>query len=174
MQNIRRRIEKLEILAAPLLRARQKRANGALEHLSVEDMELLISAFGADREGRMLTEFEAAARQAYVSALEEECWQARLRRPTGLERIPDTDVIYHAIIILTGRPLPSEGVQLVRAGWLAREQGRVPTEPQLAAMQIVESEWKRLYQLASGPSQAEPERLHPPEAPAEEGDQCRK
>ena len=64
-----------------------------------------MSAYGADREGRTLTEFESAARQAYVSALERECQRDRLRPPTRLKRLPElVDVIHRAsILVITGR-----------------------------------------------------------------------
>src|SRR5579862_698984 len=86
MQTLHKRIENLEKAAVPVLRARQRIAERALG--AVSDLESLISAFGADREGRSLTESESASRQAYGSAFEREFRQQLLRRPTESERIP--------------------------------------------------------------------------------------
>ena len=70
MQILNKRIQKLEKAAVPVLRAHRRIAEQALAEVS--DLESLISALGADREGRSLTESESASRQAYSSAFERE------------------------------------------------------------------------------------------------------
>jgi hypothetical protein len=66
--------------------------SNALEHLRFVDpeaVELLISAFGADRKGRPLTEAESVARQKYKEAVERECKWDKVRAPIGCERMID-------------------------------------------------------------------------------------
>jgi hypothetical protein len=108
----------------------------------------LISAFGADREGRSLTEAETASRQAYNSAFEQEFRQQLLRPPREFERIPGPDVIGYAMTMALGRCCCLEQLELASAGILAKQQGRAPTEAELDALQKANSEMAQLYQLA--------------------------
>src|SRR5206468_12754624 len=75
MKRLRKRIETMERSTMSIRRAHQAIAHRALEQLSLAHLDLLISGFGADREGRSLTELESAAREAYVSALQRQYHQ---------------------------------------------------------------------------------------------------
>src|SRR5579863_4476028 len=152
MQTLHKRIENLEKAAVPMLRARRRIAEKALDDVS--DLESLISAFGAEREGRSLTESESASRQAYGSGFEREFRQTLLRLPTQLERAPDAHVIDYAIITALSRRFELEELQLASSGMLAEQQGRVPTEAELEAIQQVNS-GTPLYQLAGFRSRTE-------------------
>ena len=155
MRNLIRRIEALEKSTSALRQARQAMADQALETLSLQDLELLISAFGGDREGRALTQGESAARQAYGSALESQSQRNRLRWPTRLERIPNLDTIHTAIIIVLGRHCSDEELELAVAGSRAQQQGRTPTERELVALQATAAQGQRLCHRAGFQSEAE-------------------
>src|ERR1035438_222192 len=68
--NLRRRIEALEKSVAATQRTENARVRGALGHLGQETLQALIRATVAAQEGRELRATEAAAVQAYFSALE--------------------------------------------------------------------------------------------------------
>lgn len=160
MKTLQRRIEKLEKSAAPLVRARHAIADQALQKLSHPELESLISAFGADRAGRRLTELESASRQVYCSALEAAYRREQLRPPTSLERIPSPNVILQAIIDMSGHCVTYDQLELARAALDADRLGGVPTESELAAAHAFASVLGRLYQLTGVRSQEEFRRFY--------------
>src|SRR5262249_1524245 len=85
MRSLHRRIAVLERSAAVQHQHDEPIVKQVLHKLSPQEMELLILASVADREGRALTELEWAARQAYRLALLQECVVAGRRPTEGLE-----------------------------------------------------------------------------------------
>jgi hypothetical protein len=145
MGNIRRRLEALEKVSSARRDAGQAIANNALVALGSEEVELLISAWGAERAGRELTERESAARQAYTQALRREDQWTRLVPATRSEHC---SYIRHAILITVARRCSLEKLELVRSAWCATQQGDQPTEQESAAVQMYVSEMERLCHLA--------------------------
>jgi hypothetical protein len=152
MGNIHRRLEALEKVSSARLDAGQAIANNVLERLGSEEVELLISAFGAERAGHELTECESAARHAYTQALRREYQSARLLPATRFEHC---SYIPHAILITVARRCSLERLELARSAWCATEQGGQPSEQESAALQMYVSEMERLCHLAGFESTAE-------------------
>ena len=103
--------------------------------MSLESLELLIGAFGADREGRPLNNAQRVARQTYASELEKECGEAKAPLPTSVERIPDIETIYRAIVIGLTKQFAGEHMELVDSGVQAEHRGCEPNENESAAIQ---------------------------------------
>lgn len=116
-----------------------------LHKLSPQEMELLILASVADREGRALTELEWAARQAYRLALLQECVVAGRRPTEGLE----APSALHQILVSAhlGR-LSREDLVLVSSGLQAQQEGRPVSTSEAAALQTFQCEWERLIEMA--------------------------
>jgi hypothetical protein len=103
--------------------------------MSLESLELLIVAFGADREGRPLNDAELLARQTYASEFEKECRRARVPLPALFERIPDIETIHRAIVIGLTKRFAGEQMELVTSGLEAERRECEPTESEAAAIQ---------------------------------------
>ena len=156
MRNLRRRIEALQKVVSARRQVSQAISTKALDRLWLQDLELLISAFGADREGRTLSESELAARQAYKEAVERECQWARVRPPHGYEHKID---INNAIIFALALRTSPQDLQLARTAVVGAQQGRAPNEHEEAAFREFMSEHDRLRQLARFDSVEEFERF---------------
>ncbi len=152
MPNLRRRIEALEKSTSAKCDVLHAMAHRALQWLWPEDVELLISAYGADRVGRKLTERESAARRAYASALARECQGAGLAWSGGLDCTPNIATIQHAILMVLAHRISREDLESAR---LAAQQGRPPTERELAAAHACGSLLQRLCRQAGFGSRAE-------------------
>jgi hypothetical protein len=85
VRNLRRRVEALEKAWTAELNNRQAIAEKALNGLQPATLELFISAFGAEREGRVLSGDESAAKQAYAKAVSNECHWAGYSSAAGFE-----------------------------------------------------------------------------------------
>jgi hypothetical protein len=145
VRNLHRRIAALEKASSALYHGLQAIAEAALGFLGSEDLELLISAYGADRAGRRLTEREAVARRAFTRVLARECQSAGLQAIRGFER---TAYIRQAIIMGLAKCFSTEELQLARRALTASAEGDAPTESELAALHACSAEQQRLRQLA--------------------------
>jgi hypothetical protein len=117
----------------------------ALYLLSPEEKELLLLASVADREGRALTASQAAARQAYRSALRRECLGARHRSTAGFE---DSPPLHQIMVTASLSRLSLEELELVRSGMLAQQEGRAVNEFEAAALRAYQCGWERLCEMA--------------------------
>ena len=135
MRNICRRLMALEKSAAALRVARRGLVEAALRKMSLESLEWLVVAFGADREGRPLNDAELMARQTYASELETECRRARAPLPTLCERIPDIETIHRALVLGLTKAFAGEHMELVTSGIEAERRGCKPNESEAAAIQ---------------------------------------
>ena len=142
MRNIQKRIEKLERLSSTMRATGQSIRERATESCWTRDLEGLISSCGAEREGRPLSEREAAARKHYDYALEGECKWVGFRPPADFDRRPDVGVALIGTLVKNGY-----FDQYQRAA-TAYRQGLTPTEEEAAACLIVCSDWRRLLRLA--------------------------
>lgn len=167
MRNICRRIEALEKAEAAKCDIRQAIARRTLGWFCPEDSEVLISAYGAYRGGRPLTERESAVRQAYTKTLRREYQSARVHSTTSFERTLD---IGKAIIQVMAFRMTSEQLQLVCDGILAAQEGGVLTDQERAAIEAYASERTRLCQLAGFASMAEFEAFYREAGFSEGGD----
>jgi hypothetical protein len=145
MGNLRRRIEALEKSNAGKQHRPQAIAEATLEWLQPDLLEPFISASGADRVGRPLTEREAVARRAFTGALERECQSAGLQSIQGSMQ---TAYIHPAILMGLARRVSPEALKVAESALHASMTGDPPTEAQSAALRACQAEHKRLCQLA--------------------------
>ena len=142
-ENLRRRAITLEHVVSLFERISRETAIQALNALSCGDLELLITAFRADAEGRPLTEDEEFARQYYLEVLESKSvW---VRATNWLEPKPDLALIYQAMIVCVGLRLPYHIIFLSGA---VLKSNYEPTDREVAAHEAVSAEWDRLARLA--------------------------
>ena len=148
MRNLRRRIEVLERARSAARDDRQAVANRALRRLRQPELEGVIGAFGAEREGRDLSADESAAKQSYTEALTRECRLAGYASSGGFK---DAFHIPGAIIMaLAGQMSDSELSVAIRAKE-ALQEGRTPSPEESAALQTWDAQWARLTLLAGLP-----------------------
>src|SRR5262249_9198217 len=116
------------------------------------DLELLISARGAEREGRPLGADETAARQAYAAAVQRHGRGAGV----GLQGTsPSTLTIKQAIIRVLAEPLSADDLSLASKAYQAAEQGVELSADEGAALQTYTASLLRLCQQAGFASIAE-------------------
>ena len=138
----------LEKLCRAKLDVRKGIAKNALPSWSDEN-EQLISAYGAAQVSRPLTEREATAFRNYTERLEGQCQWAGMN-PIRCDDAGDIDIgaIKEAMIKVMGSRIPLEQLELAKSAKRAAELGREPNERESAAVEALDSEWKRLLQLA--------------------------
>ena len=117
----------------------------AVRKLSLTEMELLLLAFAADREGRKLTESQMAAKQAYHLALRTECLAAGRRSTVGFS---DTLVLHRIIMTASLEQLSIKDMVFLGKGLLAQEEGRPLNADEAAGLQIWENGRERLCEMA--------------------------
>jgi hypothetical protein len=157
--NLYRRLETLERSLAVTDKAREGMILNALHHISQEDLEFLIDASLAPRQGRALTEREAMAQQAYTAALEAECRCCRLT----VTRIPEApQLIFWAAM----RRISEKELGLVASGVNTSIRGFEPSAEEVAARQLYDSTLQAQYQRAGFGSRAEFENWYTPKPPA--------
>ncbi len=149
MSNLSRRIEALEKKTSALRLTHRQITEHALGTLSKEHLMLLISAFGADREHRQLTDEETTARQAYRLALERQGPRWGSQSPVCYATIPDINTIQQAIIIALAHRFSSEEFRVVRAGLEARLRDDQPNEQESTALQSWDAYTQQIY-LSAG------------------------
>jgi hypothetical protein len=145
MRSIRRRMEALQKATSARRDTATAAANRALEWLGSDQVEMLISALGAERAGHPLTERESAARQVYTHALRREYQWARLVPATNIEH---SRYLYYAILVTLAQRCSPDDLDLLQGASCATQQGGQPTEQESAAVQVYVSELKRLCDLA--------------------------
>jgi len=145
MRRIHRRLDILEKAMAARRLARQTIAHRALDWLPPHEVDLLLSASGADRQGRPLSEPETAARQAYRAVFEREWRRAGYSSTKGFDGKPD---IGRAVLLAAARRIGREDLDLAAHGHRAEQQGRTASERESAAMAVCNLEWARLWQRA--------------------------
>lgn len=155
MKSFIKRIDALERRTAAIRRVHQRISERALGGLSEGHLESVISAYGADRQGRALTEQEAAARAAYGAAFERESQRTQLRAVQRSATIPDIHVVHQAMLIATARRFSGEQLNLIVAACQAQEQGRQLNERESSTLQACNEYWKRLFGLAGFASGAQ-------------------
>ena len=146
IRSLVRRVEKLESLSGQT----RARTNEAFEHAmssykgcyGASQFESVISAFGAERTGRPLTEAEAAAKKEYLSEVKCRCQWAHVPMPATC---PLEIVIPQALMTAWAFcgywDLGSRGYQAVEAG-------REPSPDELDAMHWLEAANERVAHLA--------------------------
>jgi hypothetical protein len=144
MRKILRRVAVLEKLIGGRPEQDEAIVERAVRKLSLKEMELLLLASAADREGRGLTEPERAAKQAYQLALRTECLAAG-RRSTG--GFSDTLVLDRIIREANLLQLSCEEMSLLYNGQ-AQQEGRPLNADEAAGFQIWENGWDRLSEMA--------------------------
>jgi hypothetical protein len=145
MRNLRRRIEAIEKWRSARQNGPQAAAVQAVERLRPDVLEPLISAYGADRIGRPLTEREAEARRAFAETLKRECPWAGMQ---WVQACGDTAYIHRAIFVWLAAHFPPEELELASNGFYAALSGDAPKEAESAAMQACTAQHERLCQLA--------------------------
>jgi hypothetical protein len=145
MQNLSLRIEALEKAALALRRERYAIVESALQKLSPPDLELLISSYGAGREGRHLTDQESTARHSLRAAMEQECRMGRVHQAGQFDWELDVIHICRAMLNFLYNQYSLESCGRVAR---AMKQGCAPTEEELAALRVCDSQIQRLSQLA--------------------------
>jgi hypothetical protein len=149
MRNLRRRIETLEKSWRTKRHARQGIAEKAMSWLWPDDAEQLISAHGAGRVGRPLTEREVTARRKCTEALERECrWAGTHSIRCDHKADINEDILRQAAICVLACRLSSEQLELCSSGIRGAHEGREPNERETAASEAHSSEIERLSQLA--------------------------
>jgi hypothetical protein len=169
VRNLRRRIEALEKSRLGRRDDVRSIARKAMVWLWPDDIELLIAAFGADQSGRPLTECEAAARQGYSEALEQEYRWAGLPSTTGSGLTVD---LHQAATCVLAFRLSHEELELCLTGVSTAHEGRAPNEREAAAMRAYIAETERLSLLAGFGSVAEFEAFLRQTDFSEERDRC--
>src|SRR5262245_30090382 len=110
MRNLRKRIEALQQTVMAKQRARQAILARALGMFSTAEVESLISASGADRQGRPLREREAGVRLAYRRAVEDECQRAGIHAPSECECRLD---LHQAMVMVIAACMSGDELNLV-------------------------------------------------------------
>ena len=152
MSNLRRRIAALEKSQSGARDEFRAAAHDALSWMGAREVELLISACGAERGGRPLTDEELAARDVYV---------ATARRETFSEAGPSADHwlaaldLEQVIRIALAKSMDLEDLELARSGLLSSAQGRTPSEQEASALRACTLERARLWVLAGFSASAE-------------------
>jgi hypothetical protein len=148
MRKLHRRVEALEKLWRAKLDVRQGIAKNAVGFWSKEN-EQLISAYGAARVGRPLTEPEAMAFEDYTKNMEGQYRFAGIN-PIRCDHASDIDphAIRKAMLNVVTSRIPLEQLKLVESGSRAAQIGREPNEQESAAIAAWDSEWNRLLELA--------------------------
>jgi len=149
MRNLHQRIEALERKRTAARKDRQLIAKNALVFLWRPELEQLISAHGAEREGRDLSEAESAAKQAYTQALTGECRRAGYPSIKGFEGALDIREAFPCVLRVSDKEL-----QLTKGALIAAQEGRTATQDESAALQKCNAEWIRLLRLAGFPASA--------------------
>jgi hypothetical protein len=145
MRTLVLRIEKLERQAAQMRATGVQAFKNALGSFhtccGASKFELLISALGAERTGRPLTEPEAAAKQEYWSYVKSEWLWPEVPMPAT----------YPTEILLATAPTvvfaARWNLQRACSGYQAVEQGREPSEDELEAMQELHALNARVAEL---------------------------
>lgn len=145
MRNLRRRIAELEKASSASRPRLPAILDATFMRLGFGNVEPLISAYGADRVGRPLTEREALAKEAFAEAVARECQSAGLQSTPGFE---PTAYIPKAISIGLALRFTVEELRLAQSAMRASAGGYAPTESELAALQAGNAEQQRLWQLA--------------------------
>lgn len=149
MRNLRRRIEALEKARSTVRHDRQLIAKKALSWLWLPELERLISAHGAEREGRELSGEESAAKQAYTQALTRECRWAGYPSIAGFEGALDIREAIGRVVRVS-----DEELGLAIRAMEARQEGRTAAQDESVALQKWHAEWIRLLRLAGFPAPA--------------------
>jgi hypothetical protein len=145
MRWLLRRIEALERSMAAQHDQDKAIVVRTLYRLSPEELELLLLASVTDREGRALTESQAAARQAYQSALRSECLAAGRRSTAGFE---DSPPLHQIMVTANLSRLSMEELRLARSGMRAQQEGRAVSAGEAAALRAHQCGWERLCEMA--------------------------
>ena len=149
MRNLLQRIGALERKRTAKRKDRQSIAEKALTWLWLPQLEQLISAHGAEREGRDLSEAESAAKLAYTQALTRECRWAGYPSIEGFEGALDICEAFPCVLQVS-----DEEFELAIRASRAAQEGRTATQEESAALQKHNAEWIRLWRLAGFPAPA--------------------
>lgn len=136
MRKFSRRLEALEEGVAQRHANERSIPDRALRALPLEALGLLITAHGADRQGRPLTQHEATARHGYGAALEAEYRSAGLRAPSEFE--PMREIRWLIMLLVISKMPWNKRNLLVRASE-ATQQGRPFAEQESAAIELCDS-----------------------------------
>jgi len=145
-KQIEKRIEALERFTVAQQRSFDSAVESALPH-ETSELELLLSACGADADRRPLTEPEMTARRTYLTALRRECRNRRLSFPSQFDH---TCYIHRAMIIIGALTFQLQDFDLARSGFKALEEGQIPSEAELAVIRAMNVQRERLHQLTMG------------------------
>ena len=141
-----RKIEKLERRAEQKCLSAEKHFATAVrvfeQSCSNSSFESLISAFGAERKGRRLTEAEAAAMQEYWSYVRRECQWAQVPLPT---RCPPEIGLRYALLIAFAA---CGDWDFGSRGHDASGEGREPSKDEREAMERLDAVNARVAELA--------------------------
>jgi len=146
--NLRRRLEAVEASLAIAEEAAESIIQDVLFRMSPGNLDFLIDATLASRQGRELTEREIAADQEYITALEAEC---RWRRVIVRRRPEAPRLISTAI----HRRLSEEELRLCASGIRTILRFDQPTASELAALRAANDAEEAQYQRAGFSSVAE-------------------
>jgi len=143
MPNLRTRIETLEAAWNAAREDRRLIAEKALTWLGPPQVEQLLSALGAEREGRDLSESESAAKQAYKQAVIRECTWAGYPYIEGSEGALDIGTA-----IWKGLKVSDEELKLAISAGEAFHENRAASQEECAAVLALDAELDRCARLA--------------------------
>lgn len=149
LKGLKKRIEDLEKRAAEIRKAEPDIACRSFLDLNRDDLDLLLTAFAAERDGRLLTEQQETARKRYYATLKERYECKKMRPPRDLATTFDIRLAI-AMSIMTYSNLKlfdSTGAYL-----RAVKEGRAPTEEESAACQAYGGIIQHVCQRAGFPS----------------------
>jgi hypothetical protein len=145
LPNLRTRVAALERWAAD----RQdllKRAMIAALPSDRSDLELLLSALGADVNHRPLTDREAEVRRAYEQSLEQHCRSNGIRSPAHCDHSCYLSDLRLRLWALN----PCLDLELIESAFAAQRDGRTPTAAESEALSTGSQDWERISDIFRG------------------------
>ena len=152
MRNLEKRIVLLEKLASAKQHRFEEVIKTALGHLTPGDLELLLSAAGAEAHGKPLSEPETVARRTYEGSFKAECRKAHIPQPTKFDHTAYLDQLVPSLLAFR---FTTTVLQLAIDAAEAIREGVTPSEAGSEAITAVATEQQRLYQLRNGERRGE-------------------
>jgi hypothetical protein len=158
MHNFSKRIRAVEEKIESLLPKYRLTQWQAIQDLSQETLESLISSYDIEHKQRNLTEEESAARQIYAGVVAR--YMKDWLHPVPFRCEINEFVIRHAVIRAASKFLLPEELLCIHEAFDAREEGRLLDRTEAAALRVFERHHRRLYRMATfGCVSAESDRL---------------
>jgi hypothetical protein len=147
MHNFSKRIRAVEEKIESLLPKYRLTQWQAIQDLSIETLESLISSYDIEHKQRDLTEEESAARQIYAGVVAR--YMKDWLHPVPLRCEINEFIIRHAVMRAASKFLLPEELQCVAEAFSAREEGRLLEPTEATAVRTYELHHRRLYRMAT-------------------------